>query len=139
MKSININPAIELLKIQMAQMGDLISQAQAARLLAYSPQYITKLIKNGILTTYTVAGRKFLSRAEVFRLLKVRQQQPNYHTKATEFHAKRRQKWEDRKRERQEAKGLPDLDHLDELQETVTVSKYFRKRSSRQFDSSLPD
>src|ERR1044072_8809056 len=99
MKQININPAIELLKIQMVQMGDLISQAQAARILAYSPQYITKLIKNGILTTYTVAGRKCLSRAEV----------------------------------------LPDLGGIDESQEAVPVSRYFRKRSSREFDGSLAD
>ena len=139
MKQININPAIELIKIQMAQMGDLISQAQAARILAYSPQYVTKLIKNGILTTYTVAGRKCLSRAEVFRLLRVRQQQPNYQTKEAEFHARRNQKREERKRERQEAKGLPDLDDLDELQEPVPVSRYFRKRSSRQFDKPLSD
>ena len=139
MKQININPAIELLKIQMAQMGDLISQAQAARILAYSPQYITKLIKNGILTTYTVAGRKCLSRAEVLSLLKIRQHQPNYHTKAAEFHSKRRQKREERIREKQEAKGLPDLGGIDESQEAVPVSRYFRKRSSREFDGSLAD
>ena len=139
MKQININPAIELLKIQMAQMGDLISQAQAARILAYSPQYVTKLIKNGILTTYTVAGRKCLSRAEVFRLLRIRQQQPNYHDKAAEFQARRRQKQEERKRERQEAKNLPDLADIDKSQEAVPVSRYFRKRSSRHFDDSLAD
>lgn len=137
MKQININPAIELLKIQMAQMGDLISQAQAARLLAYSPQYITKLISKGTLITYTVAGRKCLSRAEVLRHLQIRQQQPNYHNKAAEFHSKRKQKREERKRERQEAKGLPDLDDLGQLQEPVPVSRYFRKRSSRKFDDAL--
>jgi hypothetical protein len=139
MKQININPAIELIKIQMAQMGDLISQAQAARILAYSPQYITKLIKNGIISTYTVAGRKCLSRAEVLRLLRIRQGEPNYQTKAAEFHARRIQKREERKRERQEAEGLPDLDDVDKSQEPVPVSRYFRKRSSRTFDDSLAD
>src|ERR1044072_8302877 len=112
----NINPVIELLRIQALQQGDLISQAQAARILAYAPQYITKLIKNGTLSTYIVAGRKFLSRAEVFKLLRVRQQQPNYQTKAAEFHARRKQKREERKRERQEDKGLPDLDDIDKSQ-----------------------
>jgi hypothetical protein len=44
---------------------DLISFADAARLRDVSRQSITKLVNKGRFKTFTVAGRKFLSRKEI--------------------------------------------------------------------------
>jgi excisionase family DNA binding protein len=45
--------------------ADLIAQAEAARLRGCSRQAIAKLVAQGRLKTYMVAGRKLVSRAEV--------------------------------------------------------------------------
>lgn len=44
---------------------DLITQAEAARLRRCSRQAIAKLVKQGKLRTFMVAGRKLLSKSEV--------------------------------------------------------------------------
>ncbi len=46
-------------------LADLISQAEAARLRGVSRQAIAKLVRQGKLRTYTVAGRQLVRRSEV--------------------------------------------------------------------------
>jgi excisionase family DNA binding protein len=48
-------------------LSDLITQAEAARLRHCSRQAIAKLVKQGKLRTFLVAGRRLLSKAEVMR------------------------------------------------------------------------
>jgi excisionase family DNA binding protein len=47
--------------------SDLISQAEAARVRHCSRQAIAKLVKQGKLKTYMVAGRRLLSKSEVMQ------------------------------------------------------------------------
>jgi excisionase family DNA binding protein len=48
-------------------LSDLITQAEAARLRGVSRQAIAKLVRQGKLKTYEVAGTQFLRRTEVVK------------------------------------------------------------------------
>jgi hypothetical protein len=88
MKQINLEPDIRLLQVQMAQMGELISQAEAARLLCCERQNVFNYIKRGALTRYHIAGRTVVAKAEVLRLLEWRRHKPDYQKAVAVFHAK---------------------------------------------------